>query len=168
MALTDKLTAIADAIRSKTGGTASLTLDAMAQAIAAIEAGGGGGEGALAWGVITPAQNETEIVIEHGLPSTPRFGFILYQTASWAINESNIVVCLMKYWKSYGVETFRVISSGSNKLAFHTSEYSGTKIVLWDEKNISFGPYKAGSSTDAEFIGGRPYMWVASDYPIVL
>lgn len=43
MALTDKLTAIADAIRGKTGGTDPLTLDGMATAIAGIEAGGGGG-----------------------------------------------------------------------------------------------------------------------------
>lgn len=42
MALTDKLTAIADAIRAKTGGTAALTLDGMAEAVAGIEAGGGG------------------------------------------------------------------------------------------------------------------------------
>ena len=41
MALTDKLTAIADAIRGKTGGTDAMTLDAMAQAIASIETGGG-------------------------------------------------------------------------------------------------------------------------------
>ena len=41
MALTDKLTAIADAIRSKTGSTEELTLDAMVAAIAGIEAGGG-------------------------------------------------------------------------------------------------------------------------------
>jgi hypothetical protein len=44
MALIDKLTNIADAIRGKTGGTDPLTLDAMAEAIAAIEAGGGGGD----------------------------------------------------------------------------------------------------------------------------
>lgn len=44
MALIDKLTNIADAIRGKTGGTDPLTLDTMAEAIASIEAGGGGGE----------------------------------------------------------------------------------------------------------------------------
>ena len=43
MALTDKLTAIADAIRGKTGGTQEMTLEQMAQAIAALEVGGGGG-----------------------------------------------------------------------------------------------------------------------------
>lgn len=39
MALTDKLTAIANAIRGKTGGTATMTLDEMATTIA--ELGGG-------------------------------------------------------------------------------------------------------------------------------
>ena len=42
MALTDKLTAIANAIRGKTGKTDSLTLDQMATEIAGIQAGGGG------------------------------------------------------------------------------------------------------------------------------
>ena len=41
MALTDKLSAIANAIRSKTGGTDALTLDQMATEIAGIETGGG-------------------------------------------------------------------------------------------------------------------------------
>ena len=39
--INDKMTAIADAIRAKTGGTELLGLDAMAQAIAALETGGG-------------------------------------------------------------------------------------------------------------------------------
>lgn len=43
MALTDKLTAIGDAIRGKTGGTEPLTLDQMATEIANISSGGGGG-----------------------------------------------------------------------------------------------------------------------------
>ena len=41
MALTDKLTAIADAIRGKTGGTEELTLDQMATEIAGISGGSG-------------------------------------------------------------------------------------------------------------------------------
>ena len=42
MSVNSKMTAIADAIRSKTGDTAKLSLDEMAVAIAGIEAGGGG------------------------------------------------------------------------------------------------------------------------------
>ena len=41
MALTDKLTSIADAIRGKTGKTEEMTLDQMATEIAEIEVGGG-------------------------------------------------------------------------------------------------------------------------------
>ena len=41
MALTEKLTAVADAIREKTGKTDGLTLDQMAAEIASIETGGG-------------------------------------------------------------------------------------------------------------------------------
>lgn len=43
MALTDKLSKIADAIRSKTGKADLLTLDQMPTEIASIETGGGGG-----------------------------------------------------------------------------------------------------------------------------
>ena len=42
MAITDKLTAIADAIRGKTGKTDALTLDQMPGEIAGIQTGGGG------------------------------------------------------------------------------------------------------------------------------
>lgn len=42
MALTDKLTSIANAIREKTGKTEEMTLDQMATEIAGIETGGGG------------------------------------------------------------------------------------------------------------------------------
>lgn len=41
MSVNAKMTAIADAIRAKTGGTSSLTLDGMASAIAGIQTGGG-------------------------------------------------------------------------------------------------------------------------------
>lgn len=41
MSVNDKMTAIADAIREKTGETGTLTLDAMAELISALEVGGG-------------------------------------------------------------------------------------------------------------------------------
>jgi hypothetical protein len=47
MALTNKLTAIADSIRDKTGTTDKLTLDQMPQAIANIETGGSSGGGGV-------------------------------------------------------------------------------------------------------------------------
>ena len=60
MALTDKLTNIADAIRGKTGGTDAMTLDQMAEAIAGIEAGGGGGSGGELVTIASPCTNANQ------------------------------------------------------------------------------------------------------------
>lgn len=60
MALTDKLTNIAEAIRGKTGKTEEMTLDQMASEIAGIETGGGGDttqEDGLVEGTITEYVN---------------------------------------------------------------------------------------------------------------
>lgn len=82
MALIDKLTAIADAIRGKTGGTALLTLDDMAAAIAGIPSGGGGGSG-LAYDmgefVLESDSNVTSpTYISHNFGEKP--GFVLVWT----------------------------------------------------------------------------------------
>lgn len=69
MALTDKLTAIGDAIRSKTGGSDLLTLDEMPQEIQSIQTGGGG----------TSEELDTLIVIE-GVDSSP--SITKYETQS--------------------------------------------------------------------------------------
>lgn len=60
MALIDKLTAIADAIRGKTGKTEEMTLDQMATEIAGIQAGGGGNDNAIALGLLDGTLTEYE------------------------------------------------------------------------------------------------------------
>ena len=68
MSVNEKMTAIADAIRGKTGGTDALTLDQMPEAIAGIESGGGA---KVATGSFTMAETSTifpEIV--HNLGTT--------------------------------------------------------------------------------------------------
>lgn len=72
MALIDKLTNIADAIRGKTGGTDPLTLDGMATAIASIETGGGSGGGAsgIYMAKITPAEEVFDLTVKHDLGTT--------------------------------------------------------------------------------------------------
>ena len=64
MALTDKLTDIADAIRAKTGGTAKLSLDEMPKAIAGITGGGGECSGAH---VIEVTELPTENIDENAV-----------------------------------------------------------------------------------------------------
>lgn len=63
MALTDKLTAIADAIRSKGGTTDQLTLAGMVDAINAIQTGGGSGGGqAFQYGSVVSADGTNLVV----------------------------------------------------------------------------------------------------------
>lgn len=72
MALTDKLTAIADAIRGKTGGTEEMTLEQMAAAITGIQTGGGtsGGAGGIYMAKVTPASDSSYITVTHNLGTT--------------------------------------------------------------------------------------------------
>lgn len=70
MALTDKLTMIANAIRAKTGGTGTMTLDQMPTEIANIPTGGTPSTNTyrVATGTITPGSRT--ITINHNLNST--------------------------------------------------------------------------------------------------
>ena len=80
MALTEKLTNIADAIRGKTGGTEEMTLDQMALVISGI-ATGGMPEGmnvfilTLDTAYNTSADGWT-LVIPHGLGVAPKYAFV--------------------------------------------------------------------------------------------
>lgn len=80
MALTDKLTAIADAVRAKTGGTELLTLDEIAAAISGISGGGGlpSAVATVTYGEYIPTvDTNTMPEIAHGLGAVPDI------TAAW-------------------------------------------------------------------------------------
>lgn len=102
MALIDKLTAIADAIRGKTGGTALLTLDDMAAAIAGIPSGGGSASGlAYDMGEFVPEADTIageNTYISHNLGEKP--GFILVWTDDYVgvTNPYNNVTALGFVW----------------------------------------------------------------------
>ncbi len=73
MSVNEKMTAIADAIRAKTGGTAPLTLDGMAQAIAGIRAEGGGGLAYDMGEFVLDADHTSYNNIPHNLGAIPDF-----------------------------------------------------------------------------------------------
>lgn len=88
MALTDKLTAIADAIRSKGGTTGQLTLTGMVDAINAIQTGSGGGSG-LAYDMgefVFDADTPSHITpaVQHNLGEIP--DCIIVWSDNWAGN----------------------------------------------------------------------------------
>ena len=64
MALTNKLTAIGNAIRAKNGETALYTLDEMPQKIAAIEGGGGSGSGSGVIGQLVPEDYQQVLYLQ--------------------------------------------------------------------------------------------------------
>lgn len=103
MSVNEKMTAIADAIRAKTGGTELLGLDAMAQAIAALETGGGLPEGisALAYGSFMYALDKefNSAYVTHNLGVTPNFYMILTNDAK-SLASNYIVWALGMYGKS--------------------------------------------------------------------
>ena len=71
MSIHSKMTAIADAIRRKTGSGEKLTLDAMAQAIETMETGGSsGGDSGMYMAKITPAENVWDLTVIHNLGTT--------------------------------------------------------------------------------------------------
>lgn len=84
MSVNEKMTAIADAIRAKTGGTEPLGLDAMAAAIAALETGGGtelpSFLSEISFGKFSYTSAVDDPSVEHGLSGTPT-GFIVWREA---------------------------------------------------------------------------------------
>lgn len=86
MALTDKLTAIADAVRAKTGGTELLTLDQMAAEIAGISGGGVTGLaydiGEFVFDTDTPSHKTP--AVQHSLGEIP--DCIIVWSDNWAGN----------------------------------------------------------------------------------
>lgn len=88
----DSLTAIADAIRAHTGGTDLLTLDGMAEAIASIEAGGGGSNFFIT--EVVPSENiqgYAYVEITHTLGAIPDFALVAWRAYDVSTIQTNAV-----------------------------------------------------------------------------
>ena len=146
MALTDKLAAIADAIRGKTGGTDALTLDQMATEIATIETGGGGVT--IQSGSFTPAENLLSYTI-------PIDGTV-----------KNCIVCKGTNALVYGVRTLiaTINLDGNDYCANVNTPSSGTSAAgNITAKPISFsdGSIQITSTTSVGYLVTERYNWVA-------
>lgn len=166
MALIDKLTAIADAIRDKTGGTEALTLEQMPTEIAGIEVGGGGlpaGVSALAIGTYTPTSDVSSAVgIEHGLGVTPNFFFMSVEGQEM-LNASDF-----KYYITTEFGLAQKFMMSANQLeAFRIYRYSnGTSFtqsaavgIMGQFANTTH--FYAYASSTYNLKAGVAYRWVA-------
>jgi hypothetical protein len=161
MAITDKLYAIADAIRGKTGGTTPLTLDGMAAAIAGIQTGGGGTNG-IYMAEVTLAENKGAVVIDHSLGTTD----IMF-AAMWAQDLNGITpdynCCLGKFWFNTGIATRAGGNSfccqynwnTTNGYASGGAPTSGAYVDRPDNENTF--TFKLGGSAVASYIAGVTY-----------
>lgn len=153
MALIEKLTNIANAIRGKTGGTDPLTLDGMVAAIAGIEAGGASG---IYMAKITPASYLDKLTITHNLGTTN----ILY-VAAWAETLGGIVpdgaATLAKFWARTDITTRRGgngFSTGygwsvANSYAdgSHPNTEGYETLIVVDENTVQLPRVASGSSS---------------------
>lgn len=161
MSVNSKMTAIADAIRAKTGESSDVKygLDAMAQAIAALEIGGGGAEipdwiNEINFGMEVYPKTTYSVEVAHGLSGTPA-GFVFYRKGADTSSELYLNYC---YGYSY---TYYNTSSGGT--------FRGTTILANGSSARNLAEYTANSSKFSVFNStynyacktNTPYFWIA-------
>lgn len=173
MALTDKLTNIADAIRGKTGGTDPLTLDGMATAIAGIQTGGGGssgGESAMYSGSFTPADNL--LTVEVNVPGDFTH-FVLYATGTvtgLSMKTSAFLMFDLQTPYLYGLASNNSGSALSS--VFTVNKYvdngthkrfgaNNTAIVIYNSNLVSIETSNPSGTCLGYFPTGVNYLWFA-------
>ena len=175
MSVYEKMTALADAIRSKTGETDLLTLDGMSEAIAGIATGGGA---KIATGTFTPAENlesSCDITITHNLGEIPKFAMVVREPSGSLVSDikTSKEVCFsiaingepksIGYYYEENKYNSRVISacgiSDNNvSLISNTSTYlTGSCVYRCTETTAKIYPIKNGTKT---FVAGSTYRWI--------
>lgn len=157
------LTAIADAIREKAGGTAALTPAAMVTAIEGIETGGGLPDGisAIASGTFTPTSNITSrYSVAHGLGVIPNF-FIVTVVGSFTYGSAFVSSYFVRANhtdsgnnKYIGTQQQRYLN-GSKGSASSSSGITAISNVA-DSTNIIVPAFSSG-----RLLSGVEYRWIA-------
>lgn len=142
---------IADAIREKGGTSDNLAFpQAMADAIAAIEAGGGGG-GDIAYGTVTPASNASAVVT-HDLGVIPTKGIFVNTSAT--VTSTSDMVALYQHATEPGARVYS-----------YNSAISASGIPNGRKLTQTTGTYyfhKASESTvntPNTIVAGNTYFW---------
>lgn len=132
MALTDKLTAIADALRSKTGGTAQLTLEQIASGISGLDTSGSGGT--------TPT-----------VPDIAKY----WQVGSWALNGTSSTETKTQLYFAKKMATGATITNNTTT-DVHVStvafDSSGKVIAKTTAKQLPKGSTMTLSNSSAHYL----------------
>lgn len=139
----EKMTAIADAIRAKTGGTDALTLDGMAQAIAGIEVGGGDGL-QVRCGIITLAETSRNVRIEHDLGKKPVF----YMVAILPEGSNNFDSAPNGLQMVAFSEYFLNDNTRNKNTGVYVTKTSANLTILWNVYGTSYASNSFGFADD--------------------
>lgn len=169
MALTDKLTAIADAVRYKTGTTDAMSLTQIAEAIASIETGGGDSE-PVVYGTFIPDSDcrltvnvKNTYVFKTNLGYAPKVFVILPHYVN-ATNGS--LLGYIFYWRYitnrvFGYTTTGQLTDSSTCVGYghfmNTTDDSIHDVFNGDIPIMSY----ADTGVDAFLKAGVTYYWVA-------
>lgn len=157
MSVNTKMTAIADAIRAKTGGTAALSLDAMAEAIAGLGSGLSDDIEEINYGTYEHASSGISgsgfVTVEHGLSGKPHlFAAVVDMDYSVSIPE---------------VDNYTTVVSASTCVIYTNSTpvNIGAQVYTLYNGSVSRASVNSASDTTA-YLGsyikyGAVYRWIA-------
>lgn len=167
MALTDKLTAIANAVREKAGTTDAMTLTQIAEAIAAIQTGGGGKELKVAYETFTPAEDimtyQVTIpadmktpVVQLLMPNKDDDGF----SGGMQFKRYDCGVYFAYNIEGYHGRQFRVDPMKSTTIFYRPSYYNIVSTPFTSSGNLGSGM----GSGNFYFRAGQEYLWAIYGY----
>lgn len=169
MSVNEKMTAIADAIREKTGGTELLGLDAMAQAIVALGGGTPDSIDKIDGGLFTMASTHSSgnYEIPHNLGEYPDF----FMIRNVSVDDTSITLnrSLRYYLICYGrSESSAGTVDGTRTRAgnpYHSTSIIGVSSIsnYFDNNKIIIN-----YAYDANLIKGHTYAWVAIKFKRVI
>lgn len=163
MSVNEKMTALADAIREKSGQTGAMTIDKMTEVVSSISTGGGlpAGISAIEVGTFTPPADRTcPVTIPHDLGVAPNF--VCLMPANDITSLSSFAGYLIVYTavqqrvtatNQYGVYLIRSVAANGAATTAGGAITGNTRIGT--ERYFSVAGNKV-------LKGGQPYCWVAA------
>lgn len=134
MSVNSKMTAIADAIRGKTGDTVLLTLDGMAAAIAGLKLGS---TVKAEMGTVT-ASGSTSLTISHSLGAVPTL-VMIYNTMEETLESGTVKAC--GYQGASGIEVFGIVLTQKNVQTTTSLMVPTKKTINASQVSFTFSSY---------------------------
>ena len=163
MALTDKLKAIADAIRGKTGKTDEMTLDQMAVEIAGIQAGGGSG-GLYETGEIIGdgvTHNSDASALQIPISFEPDFMFICLTDTTATLDENHVYGGILVK-DTFCHMSHRVANSANSVNAGYVYKIDGLYGGIYNRGSYANGVFSwVLTPSGRAFYNGASYTWIA-------